>query len=115
MKIWNLLEAECHHLDLELAMMASGRAGDREGFLAHAGRIQDISQLEEERDQKVQYASTLDEACTALAVHCGEDAEPVGRALQFVARKTHDKINAIVSQLYNFLSHMLSWIKHTII
>ena len=40
MKLWHLMEAECHQLDLELAMVTTGETGDRDGFLAHSRRDQ---------------------------------------------------------------------------
>ena len=96
LKLWHLMEAECHQLDLELAMVTTGETGDRDGFLAHSRRIHEINALEEEKEQIMQYANALDGICTAMAAQYGEENQLIS-GLRREAIHTRDKIHAIVS------------------
>ena len=51
MKLWTLMERECHELYLKLAQHTTGKAGDRAGFLTYSAIVHEIKQLEEERDR----------------------------------------------------------------
>ena len=75
MKMWRLMEAECHQLDLELAQLSTGEAGDRAAYSAYSRRIHQISELEEEKEKQEEYAGRLDSACTMIALRLGDDAE----------------------------------------
>ena len=54
-------------------MVTTGETGVRDGFLAHSRRIHEINTLEEEKEQMMQYANTLDGICTAMAAQRGEE------------------------------------------
>ena len=74
MRLWKLLEKECHQLDLELAQLTRGK-GDRAEFLLYGSRVKKISQLEEEKARKADYANGIDSACTTIALQLGERAQ----------------------------------------
>ena len=75
MRLWKLLEKECHQLDLELAQLTRGKEGDRAEFLLYGSRVKKISQLEEEKARKLDYANGIDSACTTIALQLGERAQ----------------------------------------
>ena len=68
MKLWGIIESECHKLDLELALLASGKEGDRAGFLKYTQLIEEIHDLTDEKHRLTHFASMLDGAVTALAL-----------------------------------------------
>ena len=45
MKLWTLLEAECHKLELELAQHTTGTTGDREAYRKYSAAIHDLTCL----------------------------------------------------------------------
>ena len=96
MKLWRLLETECHKLDLELAMAAEGRAGDRQGFAVYSQRIHEIQKLEEEKEAVAHYAATVDGLTTAVAMRVGQTCQMVENLRREVI-KAHDSITKIVS------------------
>ena len=96
MKLWRLLESDCHKLDLELAMVGKGREEDREGFALYLERIQEISKLEEEKEAATQYATTLDGLTTAVAMRVGQTSQMV-QNLRQEAIKARDHLTQIVS------------------
>ena len=67
MKLWTLLEAECHKLDLELAQHTTGSTGDRKAYLKYSAAIHDLTRLGEEKEKAEQYASMLDGVVTTPA------------------------------------------------
>ena len=46
-ELWRLLEAECHQLDIQLAMVAGGQSGDKDTFLTYSKTIRENQMLEE--------------------------------------------------------------------
>ena len=95
------MESECHKLDVELALLASGKEGDRAGFLKHTQLIEELDDLTDEKHRFTQFASMLDGAVTALALQLGDDDEQNPRLLEFrqEAVQARDKIESIVSAL----------------
>ena len=83
MKLWWLLENNCHKLDLELAMVGERREGDRQGFAVFSERLHEIQKLEEE-ESVAQYAQTLDELTTAVAMRVGQTSQMLQDLLQAI-------------------------------
>ena len=96
MKLWRLLESDCHKLDLELAMVGKGREDDRRGFAVYSEKIREIQKLEEEKESVAQYATTLDGLTTAVAMRVGQTSEMVQKLRQ-EAIKARDLLTHIVS------------------
>ena len=89
MKLWRLLENDCHKLDLELAMVGEGTEVDRQGFAVFSERLYEIQKLEEEKESVAQYAQTLDQLTTAVAMRVGQKSQMVQDLCQ-EAIKAHD-------------------------
>ena len=104
MKLWRLLENDCHKLDLELAMVGEGTEGDRQGFGVFSERLHEIQKLEEE-ESVAKYAKTLDELTTAVAMRVGQTSQTV-QDLRQEAIKAHDLLTSIVSAQILFCTHM---------
>lgn len=68
MKLWTLLEAECHKLDLRLAQHTTGTTGDRETFLKYSAAIHDLTRMGEEKENAEQHTRMLDGVVTTLAL-----------------------------------------------
>ena len=68
MRLWTLLESDCHILDLKLAQHTTGQTGDRAGFLKYSTLIHDIQKLEENREKPRAFADMLDGVLTAIAL-----------------------------------------------
>ena len=68
MKLWTLLEADCHKLDLELAQHTTGTTGDRGAFLKYSTAIHDLTHLGEEKERAEQCARILDGVVTTLTL-----------------------------------------------
>ena len=103
MKLWGLLEAECHKLDLELAQHSRGEAGDRQGFLKYAEIIQELAKLKDERHRLSALAAMLDGVVTAVALQIGDGENQNPRILELrrEAVYTREQISDIVSQSPN--------------
>ena len=98
MKLWRLMESECHELDLELARLSTGVDKDSEVYRQYSKKIQRIRQLEEESERQREYAMRLDSACTLLAVRLGEEAEhtPLLQHLRGEAVDAQDHLQSLV-------------------
>lgn len=72
MKLWSLMERECHKLDLELAHQTRGQTGDRESFQKYSHTIHKLGELEEEREKAEHYSRTLDGAVTSIALQLND-------------------------------------------
>ena len=68
MRLWTLMENECHQLDLKLAQHTTGKTGDRAGFIKYSGLLHDIQTLEEKRDKQKAHADMLDSVLTVIAL-----------------------------------------------
>ena len=75
MKLWSLLESECHKLDLQLAQHSRGEAGDREGYVKYTNLIHELAQLEEEHHRLSELAAMLDGVVTAAALQLADDEQ----------------------------------------
>ena len=97
MKLWTLMERECHELDLKLAQYTSGNAGDRVGFLTYSAIIREISQLQEERQAQGALADALDQAVTTVALQLeNSESNPHFRVLQQEALRARDQVEKLV-------------------
>ena len=99
LKLWQLMERECHKLDLQLAQETRGVDGDRARFLNHSSLIHEISELEDRKVQEEQYARTLDSACTSIALQLGDGAEQNALLLELrrEAVRAQDSVETTVS------------------
>ena len=112
MKLWRLMENECHELDLELARLSTGMDKDSEVYRQYSKKIQRIRQLEEESERQREYAMRLDSACTLLAVRLGEEAEhtPLLRHLRREAVDAHDHLQSLVrTRKHMFIASFCLW------
>ena len=102
MKLWNLLESECHKLDLQLAWHSRGEAGDREGYVKYADLIHEIEQLQEEHHRLSELAAMIDGVVTAAALQLGDNKEEDPRILELRREAVHmrEQITNIVCLLY---------------
>lgn len=98
MKLWRLMESECHELDLELARLSRGQSGDRQGYLQYCTKIHQIVDLEEESEKGADYVARLDSACTVLALRLGEAAQqtPLLQDLRAEAVRAHNHVQSVV-------------------
>ena len=53
----------------------NGETRDRAVFLAYSSKIHEITALEEQKHRQEEYVSTLDSACTSIALQLGDSAE----------------------------------------
>ena len=92
------MEDECHELDLELARLSRGQAGDRQGYVEYSRKLHEITHLEEESEKAAEYVTTLDSACTVLALRLGEAASrtPLLQELRAEAVRAHDHLQSLV-------------------
>lgn len=115
MKLWSLMESECHMLDLELAQHTDGESGDRAGFLAYVAAIHKLAELEEERHRTMEFANMLDSAVTSIALQVDEEDEqcPRQRELQQEGVQARDHLAVVVRHTivipYTAFDHCLSW------
>ncbi len=100
MKLWSLMESECHILDLELAQHTRGETGDRAGFLAYSATIHKLADLEEEKHRLTEYANVLDSMVTSIALQLEEDDQQYPRLVELrrEAVRGWDQLDAVVSQ-----------------
>ena len=75
MRLWGLLESECHKLDLQLAQHSQGKAGDREGFKVYTKLLHDMEQLKEQHRKHTELATVLDNSITSVALQLGDEEE----------------------------------------
>ena len=95
MRLWTLMENECHQLDLKLAHHTTGRADDRAGFLKHSTLLHELHQLEEERDKQKQHVELLDGVVTAIALQV-DDTNPLILEFQQEAVRAKSKLDEMV-------------------
>ena len=110
-RLYNLLEQECHHLDM---LMASHKATDLSGSSAtpeyekHYRAFQRLHHLREEHSNLQTHASFLDQTVTLLAVHLPSDQVEDNIQLHIVrqeVKRCREKIKNLVymisKQYYN--------------
>ena len=86
-------------------MVGEGTEGDRQGFAVFSERLHEIQKLEEEKESVAQYAKTMDELTTAVAMRVGQTSQMV-QDLRQEAIKAHDLLTSIVSAQILFCTHM---------
>ena len=97
MRLWTLMESECHQLDLKLAQLTTGQTGDREGFLTHSALIHELQDLEEKRERERAHAEMLDGVLTAIAVQLdNSEANPLVRELRQEAVCSRQRVEELV-------------------
>ena len=97
MKIWNLMERECHQLDLRLAQLTAGQTGDRARFLEYSALIHEISNLQEERERAGAHADMLDGAITTMALQFeNSSSNPHIQELQQEAQRARGRTEELV-------------------
>ncbi len=74
--LFDLLEAECHNLDLQYAQHYS-MAGDPTSFAQYASKVQQLTSLEEEVSQVTQHTTWLEQQVTYLSVVSADPDGPI--------------------------------------
>ena len=102
MKLWSLLEMECHKLHLTLAQHIKGNTDDKEGFRKYATLIHELEELAEQQRQHTQLAALLDIVVTAAALQLSEESNqqnPHLQQLQQEAIHVREQVDKIVCNL----------------
>ena len=94
-RLWCLLEAACHDLDIELARLTSPLPTDRASYKQYSSLVKKLTQLSELRVELLQFTSGLTTALGDLAVQCAE-SDPRVQALEEEARKAAMKLDKVV-------------------
>ncbi len=82
LRLWTLLEEECHQLDLELAKHAAPESTDRNAFAEYSNLVKELTQQEDRRNVLRQHTSALQQSIANLVVQLpNAQANPVVQGL----------------------------------
>ena len=86
-RLWCLLEAECHELDLELPICTSPTPADRESFQKYSTHAKKLAHLKEKRGELMKLTTSLNSALGDLAIQIpNAESHPLVLAMKEVAR-----------------------------
>ena len=88
-KLWTLLESQCHKLDLQLAQHSRGEARDREGYVKYADLRHEIEQLQDEHHRLSAFAAMIDGVVTAAALQLGDSEQEDPQILELCREAVH--------------------------
>ena len=96
-RLWCLLEAGCHELDLELATRISPTPTDRDSFLRFSSLTKELAQLSQKRNDLRQLTTTLTSVLGDLAIQIANaETHPLVQALRTEARSAALKLDEVV-------------------
>ena len=96
-RLWCLLEAGCHELDLELAKRTSATPTDRDSFKQYSSLLKQLAPLSEKKIELVQLTSSLNSVLGDLAIQFSNaDSHPLVQALKEEARSAALKLDEVV-------------------
>ena len=95
-RIWCLLEAGCHELDLELATRTSPNPADRESYKQYSLLVKELSQLSETKLSLVELVSSLNTVLGDLAIHSNSVSHPLVQALKDEVQTQAQQLDKVV-------------------
>ena len=99
-RLWCLLEAGCHKLDLELATRTSPTQTDRDAFQKYSALLKQLSNLSEKKADLTQFLSSLNSVLGDLAIQFpSSDSHPVVQALKGEVQSHAQTLDKLVKLL----------------
>ena len=100
-RLWCLLEASCHELDLQLAKCTSPTSTDRTSFKEYSALLKQLVTLSEEKAELVELTDNLTSVLGDLAIKIpGAESHPVVLALKEENKSAMTKLNNVVNSVH---------------